>query len=85
MPEVRLRRWRLEDIDDVAVMVDDERDQHPSTMGLDLHAWIRREVAEELGPSRAICLPDDDRAIGRVALRRPVALTPGQQCTKRGP
>lgn len=71
MAAVRLRRWRLEDADDVAVMVDDEHLRPWSTMGADLDGWIRREVAETRGPSRAICLPDDDRALGRVAVRPP--------------
>lgn len=31
--------------------------------------WVRREMAEERGPTRAICLSDDDRALGRVAFR----------------
>ena len=71
MAAVRLRRWRLEDADDVAVMVDDENLRPWSTMGADLDGWIRQEVAETRGPSRAICLPDDDRALGRVAVRPP--------------
>jgi [ribosomal protein S5]-alanine N-acetyltransferase len=69
MAEVRLRQWRLEDADDVAVMVDDEHLRPWSVMGADLEDWIRREVAEVRGPSRAICLADDDRALGRVAVR----------------
>jgi RimJ/RimL family protein N-acetyltransferase len=80
MPEVRLRRWRLEDVEDVAVMIDDEQDRHWSTMGVDLDGWIRREVAEERGPSRAICLPDDDRALGRVALRLPEFASDAVSC-----
>jgi hypothetical protein len=42
----------LTDLDDVAVMVDDEQDRHWSTMGLDLEAWIRGEVAERRDPIR---------------------------------
>jgi RimJ/RimL family protein N-acetyltransferase len=80
MPEVRLRRWRLEDIGNIAVMLDDEQDRHWSTMGVDPDAWIRREVAEERGPSRAICLPSDDRAIGRVALRLPEFASEAVRC-----
>jgi RimJ/RimL family protein N-acetyltransferase len=71
MAEVRLRRWRLEDADDVAMMLDDEHLQPWSTMRADLEGWIRREVAQATGPSRAICLGDDDRALGRVAVRPP--------------
>jgi len=43
-------------------------------MAEDLRAWLRREISEERGPSRAICLADDDRALGRVAVRLPPAL-----------
>ena len=71
MAEVRLRPWRLTDADDVAVMIDDEHLRPWSTMPADPDAWIRREVAEDHGPSRAICLSDDHRALGRVALRLP--------------
>lgn len=71
MAEVCLRRWRHSDIDDVAVMVGDEQLRPWSTMGDDIHAWTEREVAEPKGPTRAVCLPDDERAIGRVAVRLP--------------
>ena len=80
MPEIRLRRWRLSDVDDVAVMVDDEQDRHWSTMRLDLPAWIQREVAEARGPTRAICLPDSERAVGRVALRLPEFASDAVRC-----
>jgi RimJ/RimL family protein N-acetyltransferase len=49
-------------------------------MGLDLGAWIRREVAEERGPTRAICLPGSDRALGRVALRLPEFASEAVRC-----
>jgi hypothetical protein len=71
MAEVRLRPWRLQDADDVAVMIDDEHLRPWSTMGADLASWTRREIAEASGPSRAVCLPDDDRVLGRVAVRLP--------------
>lgn len=32
---------------------------------------MRREIAEARGPTRPICWSDDDRALGRVALRLP--------------
>ena len=69
MTAVRLRPWRVTDADDVAVMVDDEHLGHWSTMREGLDAWIRAEVAEARGPTRAVWLSDDDRAIGRVAVR----------------
>jgi ribosomal-protein-alanine N-acetyltransferase len=80
MVEVRLRRWRVEDVVDVAVMANDEHVRRWSTMGDDLDAWIRHEVAEVQGPSRAICLPHDDRAIGRVALRLPEFASGAVRC-----
>jgi [ribosomal protein S5]-alanine N-acetyltransferase len=78
--EVRLRRWRPEDADDVAVMIDDEHLRPWSAMGADLEAWIRREVAEARGPSRAICLAEDGRAIGRVAVRLPELASEAVRC-----
>jgi [ribosomal protein S5]-alanine N-acetyltransferase len=84
MAEVRLRQWRVEDVDDVAVMIDDEHVRRWSTMGEDLDAWIRHEVAEDRGPSRAISLPDDDRAIGRVALRWPEFASDAVRCEAIG-
>jgi [ribosomal protein S5]-alanine N-acetyltransferase len=80
MPEVCLRPWRLEDADDVAVMIDDEYLRPWSAMGADLEAWLQREVAEARGPSRAICLPDDDRALGRVAVRLPEFASEAVRC-----
>ena len=80
MAAVRLRRWRLEDADDVAVMIDDEHLRPWSAMGADLEGWIRGEVAEGRGPSRAICLADDDRALGRVAVRPPEFASAAVRC-----
>lgn len=80
MAEVRLRPWRLEDAEDVAVMIDDEHLRPWSTMGVDLESWIRREIAEARGPSRAVCLPDNDRALGRVAVRLPQFASGAVRC-----
>jgi RimJ/RimL family protein N-acetyltransferase len=80
MTTVRLRPWRVTDAEHVAVMVDDEHLGHWSTMREGLDAWIRAEVAESRGPTRAICLPDDDRAIGRVALRPPKFASEAVRC-----
>jgi RimJ/RimL family protein N-acetyltransferase len=80
MTAVRLRRWRLTDADDVAVMGDDEYLRPWSTLGADLDAWIRGEVAEAQGPTRAICLSDDDRALGRVAVRPPRFASAAVRC-----
>jgi ribosomal-protein-alanine N-acetyltransferase len=80
MTEVRLRPWRLSDAEDVAVMADDEHLRPWSTMGSDLDRWIRREVAQDRGPSRAICLAHDDRALGRVAVRPPRYASDAVRC-----
>ncbi len=84
MAEVRLRRWRLEDADDVAMMAHDEHFGVWSTMREDLEGWIRGEVAEARGPTRAICLSDDDRALGRVALRPPHLASDAVRCEAVG-
>jgi len=80
MAEVRLRKWRLEDAADVAVMVDNEYLRPWSTMVDGVEAWIRREMAEARGPTRAICLADDNRALGRVALRPPELASEAVRC-----
>jgi RimJ/RimL family protein N-acetyltransferase len=80
MAEVRLRPWRLQDAADVAVMIDDEHLRPWSTMGADLQSWIRREIAEARGPSRAVCLSDNDCALGRVAVRLPQSASEAVRC-----
>ena len=80
MAEVRLRRWRPEDAAAVAVMAEDEHLRPWSTMRDGVDAWIRREMAEERGPTRAICLSDDDRALGRVAVRPPELASEAVRC-----
>ena len=49
-------------------------------MADDLRTWLRREISEERGPTRAICLPDDDRALGRVAVRLPQFASEAVRC-----
>jgi RimJ/RimL family protein N-acetyltransferase len=61
----------MADIDRVALMTEDEYLRPWWRMSEDLPAWLHREVSEDRGPTRAICLPDDDRALGRVAIRLP--------------
>ena len=80
MAEVWLRPWRLTDADRVAVIIDDEYLRPWSTMGADLEAWIRREIKQERGSTRAICLPGDDRVVGRVALRLPAFASDAVRC-----
>ena len=61
-------------------MADDEHLRPWSTMGSDLDRWIRGEVAQDRGPSRAICLSQDDRALGRVAVRPPRYASDAVRC-----
>jgi RimJ/RimL family protein N-acetyltransferase len=78
--EVRLRRWRPEDAADVAVMVEDQYLRPWSTMVDGVEQWIEREMAEPRGPTRAICLAEDDRALGRVAVRPPEHASEAVRC-----
>jgi RimJ/RimL family protein N-acetyltransferase len=80
MAEVRLRRWRIADAAGVAVMADDPYLSPWSTMADDLERWIRGEMAETRGPTRAICLAGDDRVLGRVAVRPPELASEAVRC-----
>lgn len=80
MPAVRLRSWRPGDAPDVASMTQDEHVRRWSSMGHDVEAWIERQRSELRGPSRAVCLPEDDRALGKVALRMPGHASPATTC-----
>jgi [ribosomal protein S5]-alanine N-acetyltransferase len=80
MPEIRLRRWRMADLPQIAPMTEDEYLRPWWWMADDLEAWLRREVDEERGPTRAICLPDDDHALGRVAIRLPQFASEAVRC-----
>lgn len=80
MPGVRLRSWRPEDAREIAAMTEDEHVQRWSSMGHDVDAWIARQRSGIRGPSRAICLPDDDRALGKIALRMPGHASPATTC-----
>jgi [ribosomal protein S5]-alanine N-acetyltransferase len=80
MPAVRLRSWRAQDAREIASIAHDEHVRRWSSMGGDVEAWIARERLEERGPSRAICLPEDDRALGKVALRMPGHASSATSC-----
>jgi [ribosomal protein S5]-alanine N-acetyltransferase len=80
MPEVRLRSWRAQDAQAIAAMAEDEHIRRWSSMGHDVDAWIARQRSGARGPSRAICLPDDDRALGKIALRMPGHASPATTC-----
>jgi RimJ/RimL family protein N-acetyltransferase len=70
----------MTDLVQIAPMTEDEYLRPWWWMADDLRAWLRREVAEERGPTRAICLPDDDRALGRVAIRLPQFASEAVRC-----
>jgi len=70
----------MTDLPQIVPMTDDEYLRPWWWMADDLEAWLRREVAEERGPTRAICLPDDDRALGRVAIRLPQFASEAVRC-----
>jgi RimJ/RimL family protein N-acetyltransferase len=78
--DVWLRPWRAEDAADIAVMADDNHVGRWSSLPDDVEAWLARERAEARGPSRAICLPGEDRALGKVALRLPGRASPATTC-----
>jgi RimJ/RimL family protein N-acetyltransferase len=70
----------MADIEQIAVMTDDEYLRPWWWMADDLQAWLAREVSEERGPTRAICLPDHDCALGRVAVRLPEFASEAVRC-----
>jgi len=70
----------MTDLAQIAPMTEDEYLRPWWWMAEDLEAWLGREVAEERGPTRAICLPDDDRALGRVAIRLPQFASEAVRC-----
>jgi RimJ/RimL family protein N-acetyltransferase len=85
MAEVRLRRWRLEDAADVAEIGGDPHVRPWSAMEDELDVWIRRQVAEDRGPTLAICLPGEDRALGMVAVRLPAHVSEAVEFAALGP
>ncbi len=70
----------MADLAQIAPMTDDEYLSPWWWMADDLQAWLRREMSEERGPSRAICLPGDDCALGRVAVRLPQFASDAVRC-----
>lgn len=70
----------MADLPEVAAMTEDKFLSPWWWMAEDLEAWLQREIAEERGPSRAISLPDDDRALGRVAIRLPQFASEAVRC-----
>jgi RimJ/RimL family protein N-acetyltransferase len=61
-------------------MANDDHVRHWSNLGDDVEAWVARERLERRGPSRAICVAGDDRAVGKIALRLPGYASPAATC-----
>jgi RimJ/RimL family protein N-acetyltransferase len=80
VPEIRLREWRVSDAGAIAVMRDDQHLRRWSSMAGDASSWIERQRSGVRGPSWAICLPDDDRVLGKIALRLPGHASPATSC-----
>ncbi len=80
VPEIRLREWRAGDAGAIAVMTEDEHLRRWSSMDADVSSWIERQQSGVRGPSWAICLPDDDRVLGKIALRMPGHTSPATSC-----
>jgi RimJ/RimL family protein N-acetyltransferase len=70
----------MADLARIAPMTNDEYLGPWWWMADDLPEWLRREMSEDRGPTRAICLPDDDRALGRVAVRLPQFASEAVRC-----
>ncbi len=70
----------MADLGQIAAMTEDEYLRPWWWMADDLEAWLGREITEERGPTRAICLPEDERALGRVAVRLPHFASEAVRC-----
>ena len=70
----------MADLAQIVPMTNDEYLRPWWWLADDLRAWLRREMSDERGPSRAICLADDDRALGRVAVRLPQFASQAVRC-----
>jgi RimJ/RimL family protein N-acetyltransferase len=75
----------MADLEAITPIVGDEFAGHWSSMADDLTGWLEREMAEGRGPTRAICLEGDDRALGRVAVRLPEFASEAVRCAAVGP
>jgi len=61
-------------------MAREEHVRRWSSMGGSVEGWIARQRQGERGPSRAICPPEDDRVLGKVALRMPGHASSATSC-----
>lgn len=78
---VHLRPWRDDDAAVVAVMIDDPHLVRWSSMSeLGAGQWVAEQRAGTRGPSLVICQSDDDRPLGKIALRMPDHASPATTC-----
>jgi len=81
MSEVRLRPWRPDDAPAITAILDDAqvlRWSHIARIGTE--RWVAEQREGRRGPSFAICLSDDDRVLGKMALRLPGRASPATTC-----
>jgi len=79
--EVRLREWRREDAAAITAMLSDPevvKWSHIAEVGAE--QWVADEREGRRGPSMAICGPDSDTVLGKVALRLPGRASPATTC-----
>ena len=80
MAEITLREWRASDAPSIAAIRAEPHLRRWSSMGDDVAGWIERQRAGARGPSRAICVAGEDRALGKIALRMPGHASEATSC-----
>jgi RimJ/RimL family protein N-acetyltransferase len=78
---VRLRDWRPEDASAITEMLGDPelaKWSHMAQIGTE--QWVAEQREGRRGPSLAICGPDSDEVLGKVALRLPGRASPATTC-----
>lgn len=81
MIEVRLREWRPGDAAPITpVLEDPEVVKWSHIVELGLERWVADQRQGRRGPSLAVCGPDDEEVLGKVALRLPGKASPATTC-----
>lgn len=81
MTDVRLREWRSSDAAAIRpILTDPEVVKWSHIAELGPERWIAEQRRAPRGPSMAVCLPDDDGVLGKVALRLPGRASPATSC-----
>ena len=79
--EMRLREWRVSDAAAITPMLEDPevvKWSHIAELGSE--RWIAEQREGPRGPSLAVCEPDQDEVLGKIALRRPGRASPATTC-----